>query len=327
MMALMGMYDAIKNFAEQFAYQPVIENRRYFRSIRKYIVAGMGGSNLAAGLIKIWNPYLDVVLHRDYELPVLAEKELRNAFVIAISYSGNTEETISSFNQAMEKKLPLAAVATGGTLLELARRHKVPYIQLPDIHIQPRMALGFSAKALLAFMNQKNGLEEIDELADALKPVAYELAGKKLAQRLIHKIPVIYASAANEALAYIWKIKLNETGKIPAFYNVVPELNHNEMTGFDVRSSTKSLSSNFYFIFLKEGDDHPKILKRMKVLGRLYKRRGLPAETVKLRDHTKFYKIFSTTLLADWTAYYLAREYGVDPEHVPMVEEFKRLIT
>jgi glucose/mannose-6-phosphate isomerase len=152
-------------------------------------------------------------------------------------------------------------------------------------------------------------------------------------------VPVIYASNHNSSLAEIWKIKLNETGKIPAFYNVLPELNHNEMTSFDVSDSTAELSNKFYFIILKDMGDNPKILKRMQVLEKLYEDRNLKVETIEIPAHNAFsiadaggknenvwHKIFSSLLLADWTAYYTALEYGLEPEQVPMVEEFKKLI-
>jgi glucose/mannose-6-phosphate isomerase len=161
-----------------------------------------------------------------------------------------------------------------------------------------------------------------------LDPTSLEESGKKLALKLKNYIPVIYASDRNLSLAYNWKIKLNETGKIPAFYNVFPELNHNEMTGFDVVDSTKNLSDKFYFIILKDTDDNPKILKRMDILERLYKDRDLKVEVINLAEKKEsWYKIFSTLILADWVAYYSAQEYGLESEQVPMVEEFKKLIS
>jgi len=153
-----------------------------------------------------------------------------------------------------------------------------------------------------------------------------ENSGRELAEKIKGKIPVIYSSSQNSAIAYNWKIKFNETGKIPAFYNVFPELNHNEMTGFDVKEPTKPLSEKFYFIFLKDEADHPKVIKRMDITKKLYGDRGLSAEMISLDGGNILEKMFSSLLLADWTAYYTAVQYGADPEQVPMVEEFKKLI-
>jgi len=148
-------------------------------------------------------------------------------------------------------------------------------------------------------------------------------------------IPVVYASNYNLSLAYNWKIKLNETGKVPAFYNVFPELNHNEMTGFSAGGgsafggddSVKKLCDKFYFIILKDTENNPKILKRMEVLEKLYKERNLRVEAIELKGKDTWHKIFSSLILADWVAYYTALEYGLEPEQVPMVEEFKKLIS
>ncbi len=131
----------------------------------------------------------------------------------------------------------------------------------------------------------------------------------------------------NEAIAYNWKIKFNETGKIPAFYNIFSELNHNEMTGFDVKDVTKDLSKNFTFILLKDNADDERIQKRMRILKKLYEDRGLSVIEIELQGDTAFQKIFSSIILADFAAYYTAMGYGLDPEQVPMVEEFKKLVS
>jgi len=150
--------------------------------------------------------------------------------------------------------------------------------------------------------------------------------GKALAYRIKGKVPVVYSSSENAPIAYNWKIKLNETGKIPAFMNVLPELNHNEMNGFDVHPSTRPLSRVFHFLLLKDKNDNEHVQKRMEVLASLYEARKLPVMTLELKGKTVLEKIFSSLLLADWLAYHTATLYKVDPEQVPLVEEFKKLI-
>lgn len=320
------MYETIKSFNKQFSFIPKIENEKNLEKRRKFIVVGMGGSHLSAGLLKIWNPYIDIIAHQDYGLPAMEEEELKNRLVIAISYSGNTEEVIDAFEKAIEKKIPVAVISTGGKLLELAKKHSVPYIRMPDIEIQPRCALGLSMKSMLKIMGEERALKETESLADSLNPDDYEREGRNLAKILKGHVPVIYSSARNYSIAYNWKTKFNETGKIPAFFNVFPELNHNEMTSFDANDKTMPLSEKFHFIFLKDKDDHPKIQKRMEVLKVLYNERKLGVEIVEIKGKSVFHRIFSSLLLADWAAYYTAQIYGTEPEKVPMVEEFKKLI-
>jgi glucose/mannose-6-phosphate isomerase len=317
----------IKNYGKQFDYEPEIVNATKLKKFSKFVVIGMGGSHLAADLIKDWHPEIDIIIWSNYGLPPLHEKDIKDRLIILSSYSGTTEETLDAFAAAKAKKLSFVVIAAKGKLISQADKAKIPYVKLPDHQLQPRMATGLSLKAMLALMGEKNLLAETKGLATQLHPSREELRGKDLARRVHGTVPVIYASTRNRAIAYNWKIKFNETSKIPAFYNVVPELNHNEMTGFDVKTKTLPLSRNFHFIFLKDADDDRRIIKRMNVLEKLYRDRGFKTEIILLQGKTELNKIFNALNLADWTAYYSAKMYGVEPEQVPMVEEFKKLIS
>lgn len=320
--------DDIKNYAKQFEYEPIVENAAKLgkRKFKKFIVVGMGGSHLAADILKAWHPELHVIVWSNYSLPPMRDKNLKEHLVILSSYSGNTEEVIDAFQAARAKRCAVAVVAARGKLAALAAKFKVPYVEMPDFHMQPRMATPLSLLGLLAIMGEKAWLAEARELRLGLHPAREEHRGRDLAKRLHEAVPVIYASARNAAIAYNWKIKFNETGKVPAFMNVVPELNHNEMNGFDVKERTAPLSHRFHFVFLKDGGDDRRIIKRMSVLEKLYRDRGLKTEVVLLQGKTEPQKIFNALTLADWTAYHTAKLYGNDPQEVPMVEEFKRLI-
>lgn len=320
------MLEAIKNFPKQFSYNPKIENIKYYKSAKKYIVLGMGGSHLAADILEIWDPGLKLLIHKNYNLPNLYKKDLKDHLVIANSYSGNTEEVISGLKQALKNNLNIIVIATGGKLIKLAKKNNLPYIQIPNTGIQPRSALGFNIIALLKAMKLNKGLKETKLLSKTLKVNKLKNKGKLLAKKLKNHIPVIYSSTQNINVSYNWKIKFNENTKIPAFYNAIPELNHNEMNGFDYIKTTKKLSNNFYFIFLKDRKDNKKNIKRMEVLARLYKKRGFSVVNIELDNKNILEKVFNNLLLADWTSYFLALEYNVDPEQVPMVEQFKKLI-
>ena len=115
------MKTAILNFPKQFAFKPKVVNGEKLKRFKKFAVAGMGGSQLPSYLLRTWNPGLDIIDNRDYGWPALAEKNAKERLFIVSSYSGNTEETIDAFNRALAKKYALAAVATGGKLLEIAR--------------------------------------------------------------------------------------------------------------------------------------------------------------------------------------------------------------
>lgn len=316
------MRDAIKNLNQQFAWKPKVENAGKLKKAKKFVVCCMGGSHIPVDILKALSPTLDIVVWSDYGLPPI--KDLKDRLIIITSYSGNTEEAIDSFKEAKRLKLRRAAVATGGRLLDLARKDRAPFVQILNTGIQPRMGTGFMLRGLMKLMRDEAGLRESGKLYKALNPSAIEPAGKRLAKSLEGVMPVVYASRANRVLAWNWKIKFNETGKIPAFANVLPEANHNEMTGYDVVPSTRALSKQTLFIFLEDPADSEHIHLRMKVTRDLYASRGLKSIVVPLEGDNIFLKIFSSLVLADWTAFHLAMHYGVEAEKVPMVEELKK---
>ena len=323
------MEDTIRNFPKQFEWEAKIQNEDLLSNqIARHLVCGMGGSALAADLLRtiFWDSQIPKLeIWRDYALPPGVDK---NTLVITSSYSGNTEETISSFEEAIKNNLSVAAITTDGKLLELAKEHGMPYIQIPDTGIQPRMATGYSIKALLKIIGDEESLKSISELSQLFDARSAEAAGEDIARSLKGKIPIIYSSNRNLSVAYNWKIKFNETGKIPAFANRFPELNHNEMTGFD---RGQGLLPNldlgiFHFVFLEDEIDNPQIQKRMEITKKLYKDRALQFSSFKLHGENIYHKIFQSLLVADWAAYHTAKNYGSDSEYVPMVEEFKKMI-
>ena len=321
------LQDIIENFPNQFSWEPKVENGSDFKPPPKIIVLGMGGSHLAADLLKTWSPFWSrVLIHSDYGLPDFSDEELKKYLIIASSHSGNTEEVVDGLKIALEKNLTVAIVASSGQLIKIAQEKFLPYVALPADNIQPRLALGYSLLALLKLMGEEKTLAETKELAQTLKTEELKKPGKSLAEKLQNKIPIIYSSSRKQAIALNWKIKFNETAKIPAWANFIPELNHNEMAGFDVVTSTKNINEKFFFIILADKYDHTQNQKRMKLLADLLQKRNFPVEIINLAGQNHWHKIFSALVLADWTSLYLAQYYSHDPDQVPLVEEFKNLI-
>lgn len=323
------MTEAILNFPKQFEFSPKVEFASQLTNYKSFVVCGMGGSHLSADILQNLEPEIDLQIHSDYGLPevALTTERSKNTLFIFSSYSGNTEETIDGYLQARSKKLSSAVIAVGGQLLALAQKDGVPYIKLPQTGIQPRSALGFSLIALATLLAKKDILLTLKKLTTELEVEKMKSQGQEIASEISGFVPLIYTSQKNKSLGYNWKIKLNETGKIPAFYNVVPELNHNEMTGFDLNDKSKYLTDRFYILFLLDSTDNPRNKKRLEVLFQLYHERRLPVRNIYLEGETKWLKYFNSLLLADWTAVSIARYYGHEEEQVPMVEEFKKRIT
>ena len=319
------MEKAIRSFPEQLKFKPVIENKENLIKAEKFIVSGMGGSHIAADLIKTWNPAFDLIVHHDYGLPELSGN-LKNYLTIISSYSGNTEEALDGFNLAIKKQLPVACISIGGELLELAKKYKIPYIQIPDTGIEPRSASGFSLVSLFKMLGEDKVLSDISKAADVINMEESKQKGKTLAKKLNNFIPIIYASGKNEPVAYNWKIRFNETGKIPAFYNTFPELCHNEIVGFDGGEKTKNLLKQFHFIFLKDKTDHPRIALRMDIVKHILEEKGFGVEVLELEGKNIWEKIFSSLSLADWTAFFTAELYGLKPRETAVINKLKDML-
>jgi len=320
------MEQAILDFNKQFGFIPEIQNRDNFKPSKNIILAGMGGSHLAGGIIKDVLPFSNLYIHWDYGIPAIPKESLENSLLVASSYSGNTEEVLEFAEKAIENKYNLICIAVGGKLLDLAKENNIPYIKVPDTGIQPRSALGFSMIAIAHACGFDSLLPELAFLKDKINPLDFKGQGEEMSEVLFGCIPVIYSSRDYGSVAYNWKIKMNETGKIPAFYNLFPELNHNEMQGMDRIDSNKSLTEKFHFVFLEGPDIHPRIKKRMEVAEKLYQDRGMPVTHRFLDGESKLERIFRSLLIADWTALNLSKKYGTEAEKVPMIEEFKGLI-
>jgi glucose/mannose-6-phosphate isomerase len=320
------MKEFIRSFPQQFSFTADIQNKQYLNPADTAIVLGMGGSQLATDIIRSIDPTAPLASWRNYGLPQKRGQDA-NSLYIASSYSGNTEETIDAYVTAQEYAMPLAVITSGGVLLEMAKKNNTPYVQIPT-GIQPRMATGYLATAIVAIMGEKTKKVALDcaGLAKNMRPDDYEEWGKGLAQSVTGKIPVIYASERNAGLCYTWKIKFNETAKTPAFSNVFPELNHNEMTGFDTVGQARVLSKQCVAIFLYDDQDDERIIKRMELTAKMLTEKEVLCIPVRIESIDRATKVWSSIILADWTSYYLASLYGSEPEQVPMVEEFKKLL-
>jgi glucose/mannose-6-phosphate isomerase len=313
------MENSILNFNKQFDFDPEIQNAESVKDFDHIILCGMGGSHLAADLIKTIKPGVDIYVHKDYDLPPYEEDFLRRGLLIACSYSGNTEETVSFMEQSLKEDYAIAIISTGGVLLETAKTKEVPFIEIPNDGIQPRQADAYLAISILKLMGDDDTLSSWSLLSEKINPVALKETGKDLAKEIGKKIPIIYSSNRNLHVAYNWKITMNETAKIPAFYNVFPELNHNEMQGF----GDENLNKNFHIIFIRDDEDDSRVVKRMNITKEIYTEKGITVSEIVLDSKTREERVFNGVILADWVALNIAQEKGIDAEQVPMIEDFK----
>lgn len=302
----------------------------------KIMISGMGGSALPGNLFRIYlndlfrkggKRPLGVFQNRFYGLPPEAHDQCLN---FICSYSGNTEETIASFEEALAAGLPCIGLSAGGKIESMCQEHGIPHIKLPlpTPEFQPRAGTGYFFGALFqVLVNQglvPDASDELRSLAEKLKRSfpAIEEQGKALAKKLAGKTPVVYASTKYKSVAMVWKIKINENAKTPAFWNFFPELNHNEMVGWTLPQG------KFVVIMLRDPEDHPRNLKRFEITAGLLREKGVDVELIDMAGEDVFSKIFMSIALGDFASYYLALEYGQDPTPVAMVEDLKhRLVS
>jgi len=290
------------------------------------IICGMGGSGLPGDILVTLRP-LDVFVYKSYRLPLQAGN---GSLIICISYSGNTEETLSSFQTAVNRRLPVITITTGGKLEKLSKEYDVPCVKLPSPYVPPRLALGEMFAALLQVLQNhnlldKNLIKEVSEVGKSLKSEKIKSRGKILAKKIFKKIPIIYTSRRFREIGWIWKNSLNETAKIIAFANYFPELNHNETVGFEKINEDQVSNEKLYVIILRDKkSSHPRILKQMEITKNIIEKEGVKVEFIDIEGKTLLEKIFSTIVLGFWTAYWLALEYKIDPTSIKAIDELKR---
>jgi glucose/mannose-6-phosphate isomerase len=319
------MRQQILNFPQQFKEGlDLAKNVKIEGEFDNVIVSGMGASAWPAEILETWLNF-PIEVNRNYHLPLSVNKKTLAVF---ISYSGNTEECLSAYQKALEKNIPAAGISSNGQLKELCQKNNTPFVEIPS-GLVPRLATGYILASLYSVLKNSGLIEdkssEIISLSEKLKPAETENQGKDLSQKIEGKIPLIYTSQRLKVLGYIWKIKLNETSKSPAFANYFPELNHNELEGISHEKECDFHDESiFYCLILKDSDDQSKIKKRMDLTAKILNETGLPAEIIKLTGQNLLEGIFSSIILADWTSYYLAQVYKTDPLKTETIEKFKK---
>jgi glucose/mannose-6-phosphate isomerase len=314
------MIETLRTYNTQFSFIPEIVNEHLVKKHFKHVIlCGMGGSHLPAGLLKTIKPGIEIYVHQDYDLPPFEKSFFESALLVASSFSGNTVEVVSFYKKAKQLfDLPVVCIATGGELIDLARQNKDPYVLLPQTEFVPRTALGISTRALAHVMGERKILQDMSLLT--IDVVAVESEGKLYSDRLRDKIPVFYASFPNLHLAYNWKIKSNETGKIQAFYNVFPEANHNELEAYEFSGSLSCIMP----VIMRDSSDDVRVQKRFDAFESILTEKNIEYLIVDISDPDPCKKVFRAIVLGDFFSVAVASRRQVPQSEVPLIEEFKR---
>lgn len=331
------MYQMLVDFPGQCQHAhslgKVFRPTRQFENVKKIVFAGMGGSAMSGAILQTYlQDKIDLPIHviQSYGLPSFVDKD---SLLFAISYSGNTEELLAVYKEAKKRGVKIIAITSGGKLKALTLKDKNSLIPIPT-GFPPRAALGYLViPALLALgkinlisSQDKYLAESIRNLRSLVRKLAIENRKDNLAMEIAKdfygRIPVIYGSFdVTSAVAYRWRTQLAENSKILSFNHLFPELNHNEIVGWQEQ---KSLYKNFVIAILRDKEDHPRTKLRMKITRSLLK--GYPHKIIEVwsKGKSPFARIFSLIILGDFVSFYLAILNGVDPAPVKRITLLKK---
>ena len=292
------------------------------------VYCGLGGSAISGDLLvdylsgELSIPFIVV---RGYDLPAGVNKD---TLIIISSYSGNTEETISCFNQALKKNCKIVAITSGGKVEQEAIKYKIPLIKI-ESGFQPRYALYLGFFSLLKLMQEIGFVNEdqlVKKIIDLLSKRGEELSKENsravhIAEQLIGFIPVIYSAGFLSSAAYRFKCQINENSKLHAFHHILPEMNHNEIIGYE---SYKEKQLNAKVIYLLDKDYLPQLLKRFNILKELLSNQKLDILSLESSENDKKVRIMDLIFLCDWISFYAAVLRGYDPSEIDFILEMKK---
>lgn len=297
----------------QFNFKP--------EEIDEVVFAGMGGSAIAGIVMKDYfndlNSDFKITVANDYHLPLHISK---NALVICVSYSGNTEETLSMFKDAQRKKLKVMTICSNGKLMEISNNYRVPLVKLPK-RIHPRQAFPYMYFAAIKVLEKLGKLENHEAIIKSLVKVIssknFEKIAIELAKKLYKKRIFIYTSNRLEGIAYRWKTQFNENSKVPASYHFFPEACHNELCQY-----MHDLNDSHVIIF-KTDKEERRMQKRIEITKKLMSRNCEVTE-LDITGTNVLTKIYTAILIGDLTSYYLAIRYRRDPSNDSIIGELKK---
>lgn len=302
--------------------------------IRSIVICGLGGSAIGADLVSAYvasSISLPVTVHRDYGLPAFAKG--KQTLVICSSHSGNTEETLDSFETAVKNDCSIVAISTGGELAKRADEKKVPVWRFSH-NGQPRAAVGFSFGLLLGLLVRLNFIADPSaDLAEAVAAMkksqehlraevpAANNPAKRYAGQLIGRWVTVVGSGMLAPVARRWKGQINEIAKAGANFEFIPEANHNTLAG--TLNPQQVLNAHTMTMFLRAPSDHPRNRLRSDLTRQTFMLEGMNTDFVDARGESALAHMWTLILFGDYMSYYLAMAYGVDPTPVDALVGFK----
>ncbi len=330
---------AVERFADQcregWEIGRSVEGLPDANGVDSIVLLGMGGSGVSGDVVEcVVEPRLPVPFRTIKSYGPLPEWVGRNTLVFAVSYSGSTEETLTAVEEAHQRGSRIVAVSSGGPLQELAATKGFSHVKIPT-GLQPRASLGYLTMPLFGILVEMGLVPEMrDDVNDAVavlgdvaerchrKHPAGSNPAKDLAAKISGKVPVIYGGyGVGATAAYRFKCDLNEYAKTPAFWNVLPELDHNEIVGWNQLSDVTS--ERFVLILLRDPEDHDRVALRFDITKRLVEDGLADVVEIGAEGANPLARVLSLVLITQLASIYLGLSYGVDPAPVEVIQKLK----
>jgi glucose/mannose-6-phosphate isomerase len=300
---------------------------------KNIVIVGMGGSAIGGEILKDWlrdELPIPIEVNRDYTLPAYVDKD---TLVFANSYSGNTEETLSSFLAALRRKCTTVAITSGGQLETFCKELHVPHVTIPS-GLPPRVAVPYLFFPLPVLLEKMGILSNVgEELEEAIKvyekmskanspdiPAENNMA-KQLANESMGTIPIIYGFRQYSAVAHRFKTQFNENSKMHSKHDDFPELNHNETVGWE---APETLTKNYSVILIRDPEEPPELRNRIETTKSLVFNRAKKVHEIDAEGKGKLAKMFSVLCVGDYTSIYLAILQNKDPTPVKIIDKVKK---
>ena len=307
-----------------------------YRKPKKIVVAGMGGSGIGGELLKDWSKdtaTVPIEVCKDYHLPAYVDED---TLVITTSYSGETEETLSVFLETFRKKCMMIAISSGGTLQSFAEKLDVPFLQVPK-GMAPRATLPYLFMPLTVILHEigvaPSIRDDLSETVKVLKKVSGENSpevsagdnpSKTLASGIFTTVPTIYGFEFYRAVAQRFKTQINENSKNPAKWEYLPELDHNEVVGWE---KAREFAKCFSVVFIRDKEESAEIRKRILVSREIIQKTLDKIFEVWAQGQSRLARMSSVICVGDFTSVYLSLLRGVDPTPVVTIDFLKRRLS
>jgi glucose/mannose-6-phosphate isomerase len=339
-MTVEKMQNYLQGLPEQFSEMlklPITLPGRYKKDYRNILISGLGGSAIGGDILRSYalaQSPIPLLVNRDYLLPAFVNGQ---TLVLAVSYSGNTEETVSAYHEAKQRGADIIVISSGGRLSALAQEDGFLVVEVPG-GMSPRAASGYLFCPLALILEQMGLLSgvsrDIQETVQVLSALRAEInpavdddsnPARQLAREMKDHIPVIWGSSGHSEIAALrWKAQINENAKAPAYYNTFPELNHNELVGFE---EPKELLARLLIIILRDPADHEQVKKRMQISQQIIREQVAQVIEVETRGQSWLARLYSLIYLGDYASFYLALEYGINPTPVKVIDYLKAALS